>query len=155
MWPMIKLTKKQNGCIALLKILPWLSDNLSYMKMYSVYHDEGFWEEKSASRPKECEKVFRIVIKIRLDIRRKFFLPREWWCTVTGCTERLWIPHLVVGDPAHCRGVETKWSSTQDVLWFCDYLFCIKMVNKTWAHFLVLVFGILSFLFSFSSLLFK
>jgi len=34
-------------------------------------------------------------------------------------------PGLVVGDPAHSRGVETQWSlwsfSTQAVLWFCDF----------------------------------
>jgi len=33
-------------------------------------------------------------------------------------------PGLVVGDPAHSRGVETGWSwwsfSTQAILWFCD-----------------------------------
>jgi len=37
-------------------------------------------------------------------------------------------PHLVVGDSAHIRGVETRWSlwslSTQTILWFYDMILC-------------------------------
>ena len=43
-------------------------------------------------------------------------------------------PGLVVGDPAHSKGVETRWSlwsfSTQAILWFCDS-FCEKQQQKS------------------------
>ena len=43
-------------------------------------------------------------------------------------------PGLVVGNPAHSRGVETAWSlwsfSTQVVLWFCDSV-CRNVPNST------------------------
>ena len=70
-----------------------------------------------------------------------YFSVTGWWHTGTGCPER-WMPHpggiqsqagcgsgqpgLVVGDPAHSRGVEITWSlrsfSTQAILWFHDMI---------------------------------
>jgi len=77
------------------------------------------------------------------------FSPRGWWrteqvaqggcgCPIpggirgqAGCGSGQ--PGLVVGDPAHSRGVETRWSlvcfSTQPILWFCDSFF---LSNEQW-----------------------
>ena len=60
--------------------------------------------------------------RFRLDIRRKFFHP-EGGDTLEQMVQRdcgSGQPALVVGDPAHSRGVETQWSlwsfSTQAIL---------------------------------------
>ena len=83
--------------------------------------------------------------KFRLHIRKKFFTQGGdaveqdaqggCGCPVpggiqgqAGCSSGQ--PGLVVGNPAHSRGVETRWSlrsfSTQAIQWFCDasYLKC-------------------------------
>jgi len=53
------------------------------------------------------------------------------WCPIPGAIQGQagcgsGQPGLLVGDPAHSRGVETRWSlwsfSTQAILWFCDLL---------------------------------
>jgi len=47
-------------------------------------------------------------------------------------------PGLVVGDPAHSRGVETRWSwwsfSTQAILWFYDISVQAQGYRTVWAH---------------------
>jgi len=51
----------------------------------------------------------------RLDIRDKF-LPWGWWDTGTGCSERLWRPHLWKYSRPGWKGLWATWSS-----WSCPW----------------------------------